>query len=177
MSKFAASTNHRYGGMLPSIARLNSEMLRDTHAQRHCCAPRQASGDKHPFHDPFLRCADKIHHPVPPAWEESESEDDENGYDADSDAGNSMCVLTSPRSCSSSVDRQSEEEASPLSFQEAYPVEQSAGGQEEIICCGSNPISRLPSIAAPIVNPLSLPRGGVADSRRFLLKKAQSHKW
>jgi hypothetical protein len=139
MSKFAPSANHHYGAMLPSIARMNSEMLRDTHAQRHCCAPRQASGDKHPFHDPYLRRADKIHHPVPPEWEDSESEEDGDGYEGDSDSCNSMCVLTSPRSCSSSVDRQSEE-ASPFSFQEAYPVEQTAGGQEEIICCGSNPI-------------------------------------
>jgi hypothetical protein len=179
MSKFASSSKHHYGSTFPSIARMNKELLRDTHAQRHCCKPRIHSEDRHPFHDPYLRRADKIHIPVPPEWEDSGSED---GYDGDGgectcDEVLSMTARPSSSPSCSSLDRESEEEACQFTFTEVFPVEQSQGGEEEIIQPECNPVSRLSSVAAPVINSLSLPRSGVADSRRFLLKKASSHKW
>jgi hypothetical protein len=41
---------------------------------------------------------------------------------------------------------------------------------------GSNPVARLSSLGAPVLNPLALGRSGVANPRRFLLK-GKSSRW
>ena len=82
------------------------------------------------------------------------------------------CETVSVSCCNASE----EEIAVSVSLEETYPVEQTEGGAEELLPVGSNPVARLSSLGAPVLNPLALGRSGVADPRRFLVK-GKSSRW
>jgi hypothetical protein len=82
------------------------------------------------------------------------------------------CETVSVSCCNASE----EEIAVSVSLEETYRIEQSEGGIEGLLPVGSNPVARLSSLGAPVLNPLALGRSGVANPRRFLLK-GKSSRW
>jgi hypothetical protein len=141
--------------MPPALVRMNSTMLRDTHCIRHTGRECQY-GEFHAQH-PFHPCEQ---HPTDPTKACIESSDccSEHNDRCPVDTLEVPCEIVSVSSCNA------EEITVSVSLEETCP-EQTEGGVQEL-SPESNPVARLSSIVAPVVNPLA---SGVADPRRFLV--------
>jgi hypothetical protein len=171
-SKFTPISNHRFGLMPQSLVRMNSTMLRDTHGIRHT-GKECMYGEFHAQH-PYHPCE---RHPVEcsQACVESSSDcsSEEHHHPSLSSIPEDIPCETVSVSCCNATE---EEIAVSVTLEETYRVEQSEGGVEELLPVGSNPVARLSSLGAPVLNPLSLGRSGVTDPRRFLVK-GKSSRW
>jgi hypothetical protein len=145
-------------------------MLRDTHGIRHT-GRECLYGEFHAEH-PYRPCE---RHPVncSPACVESSSDccTEEHHPSLSSIPEDIPCETVSVSCCNASE----EEIAVSVTLEETYRIEQTEGGAEELLV-GSNPVARLSSLGAPVLNPLALGRLGVADPRRFLVK-GKSSRW
>jgi hypothetical protein len=155
--------------MPPALVRINnSTMLRETHGIRHTGRECQY-GELHAQH-PFHPCE---RHPTESVQACVESSDccSEHHHRAPPNTPEVPCETVSVSCCNAS----DEKIAVSISLEETYPVEQTEGGIEELLPPESNPVARLSSLGAPLLNPLALGRSGVADPRRFLVKGKFEH--